>query len=113
MDQRAYVFGIIDWSSDVCSSDLLHPLPFPVISLHVPYSADTRAAVRNRTCNATTGDSTMRIAKIAITAGLLTRALALAGCYNDRPGRWGDHHHRGHHGHHDRDRKSTRLNSSH
>ncbi len=44
----------------------------------------------------------MRIAKIAITAGMLTSVLALAGCYNDRPGRWGDHHHRGHHGHHDR-----------
>src|SRR3546814_11577641 len=91
----------------------LQPLPFPGISLQVPYSADTRAAVRNRTCNETTGDSTMRIAKIAITSVLLTSALALAGCYNDRPGRWGDHHHRGHHGHHDRgyhhgqDRKSV------
>ncbi|MCM8730641.1 hypothetical protein ACFO8O_06620 [Hephaestia sp. GCM10023244] len=43
----------------------------------------------------------MRIAKTMIAAGLLTGALALTGCVNDRPGHWGDHH-RGHHGHHDR-----------
>ncbi|HVI99223.1 MAG TPA: hypothetical protein VM657_09170 [Sphingomonas sp.] len=42
----------------------------------------------------------MRIGRIVITAGLLASTLAVAGCYDDRPGRWGDHHHRGHHGHH-------------
>lgn len=46
----------------------------------------------------------MRIAKIALTAGLLAAGLSLGGCYGDRPGRWGDHHHRHHHhdgDHHD------------
>ena len=41
----------------------------------------------------------MRIAKMIVAAGLLATGLSLAGCYNDHPGRWGDHHH----GHHDRD----------
>lgn len=41
----------------------------------------------------------MRIAKMIVAAGLLATGLSLGGCYNDHPGRWGDHHH----GHHDRD----------
>lgn len=46
----------------------------------------------------------MRIAKIALAAGLLAAAgLSLGGCYGDRPGHWGDHHHRHHHHHHDGD----------
>jgi len=42
----------------------------------------------------------MRIAKLAIAASLLATGLSLGGCYNDRPGNWGDHHHRGDYGHH-------------
>lgn len=45
----------------------------------------------------------MRIAKIALAAGLLAAGLSLGGCYSDRPGHWDDHHHRHHHHHHDGD----------
>ena len=46
----------------------------------------------------------MRIARIVVAAGLLAFGLSLGGCYNDRPGRWSDHHHRHHHGYdHDHD----------
>lgn len=44
----------------------------------------------------------MRIAKMVVAAGLLAVGLSLGGCYNDRPGHWGDHHHHHHHdGDHD------------
>lgn len=44
----------------------------------------------------------MRIARIITATGLFAATLSLAGCYNDRPGHWGDRHH--HHHHHDGDR---------
>lgn len=44
----------------------------------------------------------MRIAKMVVAAGLLAMGLSLSGCYGDRPGHWGDRHHRHHH-HHDGD----------
>ncbi|MGN6268267.1 MAG: hypothetical protein ACTHM0_00050 [Sphingomonas sp.] len=44
----------------------------------------------------------MRIAKMVVAAGLLAVGLSLGGCYNDRPGHWGDRHHHHHHdGDHD------------
>jgi hypothetical protein len=39
--------------------------------------------------------------KPVLAAGLLVTGLSLSGCYGDRPGHWGDRHHRHHH--HDRD----------
>ncbi|WNO54214.1 hypothetical protein [Stakelama saccharophila] len=45
----------------------------------------------------------MRIGRIAVTGVLIAGGLALSGCYNDRPGYWGDRYGRYHHDRHDRD----------
>ncbi|MGN6376407.1 MAG: hypothetical protein ACTHMG_12760 [Sphingomonas sp.] len=60
----------------------------------------------------------MRIVKTLVTAGLIAAGLSLAGCYNDHPGRWGDHHHHrgdrdgdGHHHDHDGDHDHDEYNN--
>lgn len=40
----------------------------------------------------------MRFIKLAAGIGLLAAALSVGGCYNDRPGHWGNHGHGHHHG---------------